>query len=35
MTKINKDLKDLVIARIKAYPNDVGLMIDMDKHIDH
>lgn len=32
MVKINKDLKDLVIARIEAYSNDVGLIIGEDKH---
>lgn len=32
MVKINKDLKDLVIARIEAYSNDVGLIIGADKH---
>ena len=32
MAKINNDLKDLVIARIEAYSNDVGLIIGADKH---
>jgi len=32
MAKINKDLKDLVLARIEAYSDDVGLIIGTDKH---
>ena len=32
MAKINNDLKDLVIARIEAYFDEVGLIIESDKH---
>jgi len=32
MAKINNDLKDLVIARIEAYSDEVGLIIGSDKH---
>jgi len=32
MAKVDKDLKDLVIARIEAYSSDVGLLVGTNKH---